>query len=118
MMALDLGDHGSAQAERPVRSGAVEGVVGAEHDGVEDALLGVERIDAPRKALIEVHDAGDPSNHVLAGDILSPDSTDEVMEAVRAHDKSNLEIIVQKDDELDAIEAGLNEKAITIRRVK
>ena len=37
-----------------------------------------------------------------------------VMEAVRSHDKSNLEIIVQKDDELDAIEAGLNEKAITM----
>jgi len=36
------------------------------------------RIDAPHKALIEIEDAGDPSNHVLAGDILSPDSTDEV----------------------------------------
>ena len=37
-----------------------------------------ERIDAPRKALIEIEDAGDPSNHVLAGDILSPDSTDAI----------------------------------------
>ena len=37
-----------------------------------------ERIDAPRKALIEIENAGDPSNHVLAGDILSPDSTDAV----------------------------------------
>jgi esterase/lipase len=37
-----------------------------------------EQIDAPRKTLIEIEDAGDPSNHVLAGDILSPDSTDEV----------------------------------------
>ena len=37
-----------------------------------------EGIDAPRKALIEIQDAGDPSNHVLAGDILSPDSTDEI----------------------------------------
>ena len=37
-----------------------------------------ERIDAPRKALIEVEDAGDPSNHVLAGDILAPASTDDV----------------------------------------
>ena len=36
------------------------------------------RIDASRKALVEIEDAGDPSNHVLAGDILSPDSTDEV----------------------------------------
>ena len=37
-----------------------------------------EQIDAPHKALIEIEDAGDPSNHVLAGDILSPDSTDAV----------------------------------------
>ncbi len=37
-----------------------------------------ERISAPRKALIEIEGAADPSNHVLAGDILSPGSTDEV----------------------------------------
>ena len=37
-----------------------------------------EHIEAPRKALIEIEDAGDPSNHVLAGDILSPGSTDDV----------------------------------------
>ena len=41
-----------------------------------------ERIDAPRKALIEIDQAGDPSNHVLAGDILSPDSTDAVAAAI------------------------------------
>src|SRR5210317_185784 len=37
-----------------------------------------ERISAPHKALIEVEDAGDPSNHVLAGDILSPGSTEDI----------------------------------------
>lgn len=37
-----------------------------------------ERIAAPRKALVEIEAAGDPSNHVLAGDILSPDSTADV----------------------------------------
>ena len=37
-----------------------------------------EHIGAPHKALMEIEDAGDPSNHVLAGDILSPDSTDAV----------------------------------------
>jgi alpha-beta hydrolase superfamily lysophospholipase len=37
-----------------------------------------EKIDAPHKALVEIEDAGDPSNHVLAGDILSPTSTDDV----------------------------------------
>lgn len=36
------------------------------------------RIDAPRKTLIAIENAGDPSNHVLAGDILSPSSTDDV----------------------------------------
>jgi hypothetical protein len=41
-----------------------------------------ERIDAPRKRLIEISDAGDPSNHVLAGDILSPDSTDDIAAAI------------------------------------
>ena len=34
-----------------------------------------ERISAPQKRLIEIEDAGDPSNHVLAGDILSPGNT-------------------------------------------
>jgi alpha-beta hydrolase superfamily lysophospholipase len=37
-----------------------------------------ERISAPRKALLEIEGAADPSNHVLAGDILSPGSTDDV----------------------------------------
>ena len=37
-----------------------------------------ERIEAPQKALIEIEDSGDPSNHVLAGDILAPESTSRV----------------------------------------
>ena len=37
-----------------------------------------ERISAPRKRLIEIGNAEDPSNHVLAGDILSPASTDTI----------------------------------------
>lgn len=39
----------------------------------------MQRIDAPRKQIVEMTDVGDPSQHVLAGDILSPDSTDEVL---------------------------------------
>ena len=42
------------------------------------------RIGAPRKTLIEIEDAADPSNHVLAGDILSPQSTDDVAAAIVA----------------------------------
>jgi len=35
----------------------------------------LEQIESPRTQLIEVGDVGDPSNHVLAGRILSPDNT-------------------------------------------
>ena len=37
-----------------------------------------EQISAPRKQLIEIEDAEDPSNHVLAGDILAPESTSRI----------------------------------------
>jgi esterase/lipase len=37
-----------------------------------------ERIDAPEQRLIEFDQAQDPSRHVLAGDILSPDTTDTI----------------------------------------
>lgn len=43
-----------------------------------------ESFTARDKALIEVRDPGDPSHHVLAGDILSPDKTDEIAAAVVA----------------------------------
>lgn len=36
-----------------------------------------ETIDAAQKQLVHISDAGDPSNHVLAGRILSPDTTDD-----------------------------------------
>lgn len=42
------------------------------------ARAAFERIDSPRKRLVEIDDAGDPSRHVLAGDILSPDTTEDV----------------------------------------
>jgi alpha-beta hydrolase superfamily lysophospholipase len=37
-----------------------------------------EQISAPRKQLIEIEDAEDPSKHVLAGDILAPGSTSRI----------------------------------------
>lgn len=55
------------------------------HDTVvspEATKRAYERIEAPRKALIEIEDAGDPSSHVLAGDILSPESTDTIAAAI------------------------------------
>lgn len=45
---------------------------------VSRALSAIARIDAADKLLIEILNPGDPSHHVLAGDILSPDSTTEV----------------------------------------
>ena len=42
-------------------------------------LEAVERISAARKQVVKVLNVGDPSQHVLAGDILSPDDTDEVL---------------------------------------
>ena len=40
--------------------------------------LAFEQVDTPRKQWVEITDAGDPSNHVLAGDILSPGNTSKV----------------------------------------
>lgn len=37
-----------------------------------------EAMDVPRKRIIAVHDAEDRGKHVLAGDILSPNQTDEI----------------------------------------
>ena len=42
----------------------------------EVTKLAFERIDAPKQRLIEFEQAQDPSRHVLAGDILSPDTTE------------------------------------------
>ena len=44
----------------------------------------LERIDAPRKQVVEIRDPGDPSHHVLAGDILSPGMTETLVSAVVA----------------------------------
>jgi alpha-beta hydrolase superfamily lysophospholipase len=41
-----------------------------------------EQISAPRKRFIEIEDAEDPSHHVLAGDILAPNSTDRIAAAI------------------------------------
>ncbi len=47
-------------------------------DAVVDPGATIEalrRIEAPRNELIEIHDSADPGQHVLIGDILSPQST-------------------------------------------
>ena len=42
----------------------------------------LELIDSPNKRTIDLGEVGDRKNHVLAGDILSPDSTDKVVRLV------------------------------------
>lgn len=47
-------------------------------DAVVDAgatVVALRRIEAPRNELIEIRDSADPAQHVLIGDILSPQST-------------------------------------------
>jgi esterase/lipase len=41
-----------------------------------------KRIDAPRKKILEYADSLDPSSHVLAGDILAPQSTPGIAAAI------------------------------------
>ena len=51
------------------------------HDKVVSPVAIVDTYDAldvPRKKIIAVHDAEDRGKHVLAGDILSPNATDEI----------------------------------------
>jgi len=40
------------------------------------------QITSPRKELIEITDSGDPSHHVIAGDIMSPDNSQPMVEQV------------------------------------
>ena len=46
------------------------------------ARAAFDAIEAPRKEWISVAKAGDPSSHILAGDILSPDTTDWVVSEI------------------------------------
>ena len=48
-----------------------------------DAALRVfNETDSPAKEAVEIRDPGDPSSHVLAGDILSPDTTQGIADAI------------------------------------
>ena len=48
----------------------------------EAAIAAFGRISARRKEVVIVDEAGDPSNHVLAGRILSPQSTERVVDTI------------------------------------
>jgi pimeloyl-ACP methyl ester carboxylesterase len=49
---------------------------------ISAARQAFDRIAARRKQLIEIHDVGDPSNHILAGDIMSPGTTADVVATI------------------------------------
>ncbi len=46
------------------------------------ALAVFDKTMSPQKAAIEIRDAGDPSRHVLAGDVLSADTTRDIATAI------------------------------------
>lgn len=48
-------------------------------DAIRDAF---ETIESPQKQLVEIRESGDASNHVLAGDILSPQTTRGIAETI------------------------------------
>lgn len=63
----------------------------------EDSVVSPARTEArfqelgtARKALIEVEETGDPSHHVIAGDIMSPGSTDAVVKRIVGFVRGNL----------------------------
>lgn len=56
------------------------------------ALRAFGKIDAPAKRLVEFGQVGDPSQHVLAGHILSADTTDAVVEHIVNFLRSSLAI--------------------------
>ena len=71
----------SVQSRLPMKLGQDLLVLQSPDDKVvspEATRQAFERINAPRKRLIEIEYAEDPSNHVLAGDILAPASTDRI----------------------------------------
>ncbi len=60
-----------------------DGVVAAQ--AMFDAL---QHIRSPRQRIIQYDEVGDPDNHVLAGDILSPENTQSVVDSVVAFVRS------------------------------
>ena len=50
----------------------------------ERMLSSLERIESPRQATFALERSGDPSNHVLAGDILAPENNAAVVERIVA----------------------------------
>jgi len=48
------------------------------------ALAALENTKAPHKSAIEIRDPGDPSHHVLAGDVLSAATTQEIADDIIA----------------------------------
>jgi len=48
----------------------------------EETRLAFERLGSSRKQLLEISGSGDPADHVLAGDIMSPATTDEIARSI------------------------------------
>jgi pimeloyl-ACP methyl ester carboxylesterase len=72
-------------AKLPVSLGQPVLTLYSAHDQVVSpaaTLEALDKLDAPLKKVIEVGEVGDRMNHLLAGDILSPESTDKVVNLI------------------------------------
>jgi len=73
------------RAELPLQLDASTLVFYSPADRVLDTgaiVSAFDRIESPRRRLIAIPDSGDPSNHVLAGDILSPKNNTAMVDQV------------------------------------
>lgn len=80
---MRLVDRAEARTHMPVHKSLL--MVLSNDDTVistEAARVSYSRIDAPIKRLLEFPNAGDPSRHVLAGDVLSPSTNEELASLV------------------------------------
>ena len=57
----------------------------------EATRLALQQIDGSRMRLTEIDTAGDPSNHVIAGRILSPQNTESIAAAIVEFIQQNTE---------------------------
>jgi esterase/lipase len=48
----------------------------------EETRLAFARLGSSRKQLVEISGSGDPAAHVIAGDIMSPGTTDQIARSI------------------------------------
>lgn len=83
-----------AQSRLPLQMEQALLTIMSPHDTVVSPAatrLALQQIDGPRMRLTEIDTAGDPSNHVIAGRILSPQNTETIAAAIVEFIQQNAE---------------------------